>query len=170
MGRRISNIRSHRKIVEHIVSITPLLLSLQSPRPSSYQEIVTEDRVAQLCIREQKHERPWNIRDAARERASAGKDEVTLTLPAARPERRGAAAVPARADAAGPAELEEGPVHYLLPGRQDTACCLWPARSGSPRAVGGRGGHRHHWRLLRSAAETGLFPTPLLVIVCGLEG
>jgi hypothetical protein len=89
MGTRISNIGSHRKIVEHILSITPLLLSLQSPRPSSNQKIVIEDRVAQLCIGEQKHERPWNIRDAARERASAGKDEVALALPPGRPERRG---------------------------------------------------------------------------------
>jgi hypothetical protein len=77
-----------------MVSITPPLLSLQSPRQSSYKKIVTEDRVDQLCIREQKHERPWNIRDEMRERASVGKDDLALALPVARPERRGAAAVP----------------------------------------------------------------------------
>jgi hypothetical protein len=76
------------------VSITPPLLSLQSPRQSSYKKIVTEDRVDQLCIGEQKHERPWNIRDEMRERASVGKDDLALALPVARPERRGAAAVP----------------------------------------------------------------------------
>jgi hypothetical protein len=41
------------------------------------------------------HERPRNIRDAARERVSVGKDELALALSAACKERRGAAAVPA---------------------------------------------------------------------------
>jgi hypothetical protein len=66
-----------------------------------------------------------------------------------------------RTDAAGPAELGEGLARRLLQGRWATACCLWPVRSGSPCATGGRGGRRHRWRLLRNAIETGEFPAPL---------
>jgi hypothetical protein len=75
-----------------------------------------------------------------------GKDELAFALPAARLERRGAATV--STDAAGPVELGEGLACRLLQGRRATACCLLPARPGSPRAAGGRGGRRHcHTRL-----------------------
>jgi hypothetical protein len=91
-----------------MLSITPPLLSLQS-LTHLLIKIVTEDRVAQLCIGKQKHERPWNIRDAARERASVGKDELVLALSAARPERRGAAAVPATHECSRTSGAQGGP-------------------------------------------------------------
>jgi hypothetical protein len=152
-----------------MLSITPPLLSLQSPRPSSYKKIVTEDGVAPLCIGEQKHERPWNIRDAAREMALVGKDELVLAPSAARPERSGAAAVPATHGCSRTGGARGGPRALPLAGEAATACCLWPARSGSPRTAGGRGGRHHCWRLLPSAVETGEFPAPLPAAVSGRE-
>jgi hypothetical protein len=68
-----------------------------------------EDRVAQLCIGEHKHERAWNIRDAAREKASVGKDELTHALPPARPERCEAAAVPAMHECSRTGGAHRGP-------------------------------------------------------------
>jgi hypothetical protein len=99
-----------------------------------------------------------------------GKDELALALSAARPERRGAAAVPATHECSRTGGARGGPCAPPLAGEVGHRVLSLASEVGVQRAAGGQGGRHHRWRLLRSAVETREFPTPLPVAVSGRGG